>query len=304
LIDAGNRQTGKMRTFAAAMRGIFGAGPNARGSWLEVIRRPPGRRPASAQERYDKALWFQHWRGQKLARLGRVDDALLALDRAIELSAPADLADCYVARAIVLVGARRFLDAIAAYSMALDLYNHDDYPNLPKLVSIELQYIADELAKSANLDKNKDMSDAASALMAAAERFGLPEDVVKAIGSLAVDAARETTDRAAAPMRVVIMEDKTLGRLQRRYEKRLAEIELPPEGFIEPAQAKAAKNLEDDFRRLRERLVERGLPPIEKDWRVTEAARLRGKFERAYPVKRRPRTRSKKSLSKQIYPSL
>ena len=151
------------------------------------------------------------------------------------------------------------------------------------------------------------MDDRAARLAAVAKDYKLPIEIVaRKLEEAAVEAARGTTARAKvqprrkkaaatirtpgpiapaaatdAPQGEAMMPDKTLGRLRDRYKKRLATIELPPDGFTKPEQAKAAKNLADDFKNLCKRLIERKLEPIEKDWRVTEAHRLRSKFERA-----------------------
>jgi hypothetical protein len=104
---------------------------------------------------------------------------------------------------------------------------------------------------------------------------------------LSFEVAKKALEREAASAagqgsspHTATMPDKTLARRLQRYEERLAAIELPAEGFTRPEQAKAAKNLADAFQALRDRQLERGLEPTEKDRRVTEADRLRVKFER------------------------
>jgi len=127
-------------------------------------------------------------------------------------------------------------------------------------------------------------------LQAVANDYRLPVDIVaRKLQEAATDYyARAITERATAEPRasqpMALMEDKTLARRQRRYEKLLAEIELPPKGFTMREQALAAANLATTYRRLRDRQIERGLEPLPKDERVAEADRLRVAFERAQKV--------------------
>jgi tetratricopeptide (TPR) repeat protein len=77
-----------------------------------------------------------------------------------------------------------------------------------------------------------------------------------------------------------VLEDSTLGRLRRRYEERLANVELPKDGFKTKKQAQAAGRLTTTYRDLRSRQLKLGLEPLSKDSRITEADRLREAFYR------------------------
>jgi len=232
--------------------------------------------------RPDDPLGFLY-RGQALVEGGRYHEAIEVADQIIAVHPTLSLSYIIRGTALALAG---YVDFWPEIKKGIDLAQEKKI--VPVLVCAI--YYTRLIATARNHFYNPSMTDAANALMAAAERYGLPKDVVKAIGSLAADAWRETTERAEGEprpvLRATVREDKTLGRLARRYEERLASIELPADGFTTRDQVLAAARLSATYRSLRDREIARGLKPSPKDKRVVEAERLRGIYERAHPPAR------------------
>jgi hypothetical protein len=101
-------------------------------------------------------------------------------------------------------------------------------------------------------------------------------------GTSATPRAKRGARNLSQPQVAAIIDSSQLGRLTRRYEDRLARIELPPEGegFQTKQQAQEAGKLWSTYQSLRTLEGQLGLPPTAEDSRVTEAQRLRTAFYR------------------------
>ncbi len=110
----------------------------------------------------------------------------------------------------------------------------------------------------------------------------VPDDGLRDFATRVKHAATEKTARDLSRRQVkALIEDSTLGRLQRRYAELLATVELPKDGkFKSLAQAQVGARLESTFHHLQERRSVLGMEPLVKDERVLEAKRLSVDFYR------------------------
>jgi tetratricopeptide (TPR) repeat protein len=143
-----------------------------------------------------------HWsvgavlRGQALVDARRYDEAIEVAEKVIAVFPK--LAMPHVLRGISLGMLGNFDDSLVSFVRGIDLAT--EQKTIPVL-NTAITYLI-FIVHTQNISYSFFMdTSAASVLMAAAERFGLPKDVVKAIGSLAADAARENTERARVEAR-------------------------------------------------------------------------------------------------------
>ena len=172
------------------------------------------RRFDEAVEAYDRALKFTEGNDQHLLRVERsialaaakrLDEALIAIDEIIDgpTVTKENLSPLFSLRASFLESTGFIPESIIDHAKSLIHLNTEDFDLKEDVneTSESLFRLAMLLQNSSNIDYYNDMINTASALMTFAKQRGLPDDVVKAIGSLAANAARETTDRAPAEQR-------------------------------------------------------------------------------------------------------
>jgi tetratricopeptide (TPR) repeat protein len=216
--------------------------------------------------------------------LGRVDEALADATRAVELELATNdtealVGEALVARGAALNAAGRVGEAADAYSKAIEIAEDNQDTE-------ELTYIAKQLIEVCRSIPYTNGMDVASALKAAAARYGLSNDVVEAIGELAANAVRETTGRVTGkltPAEIRKRRDEArLDGLLLECEERIDELMLPPDGFTTKTDADAAARLAATVREVQKLQSKLGRTRMETPERVKVGEAMASAYRRSH----------------------